>query len=375
MPRVCRGIAVIWSAVSLLLVPAAAAAVSTLGAPDETFKARVVLIQVEEERIIPGTNTSAPYQELRAEIVSGPREGEIVDIVNDYTHLRKGDTFFARAMSDSEGGAIYGVIGIERRPVLAFLVLIFLGMIAYFGRGQGLRSVASLAASLLIILYVLLPALAAGWPPLLTSALIATIVLSIAIFSTHGWNRDSVAAFLGTSLAVLATILFSKFAVMATHLTGIYGEEAMYLNFQTEGRLDITGLLMGAIVIGVLGILDDVAVTQASVVRELQHAAPHLSARHLYDKAIAVGREHVGALVNTLALAYAGAALPYLLLFVVARGSATLAFNDEAFATEIVRTLAGSIGLILAVPLTTFLAVVFTKRNLLPGKHHQQADA
>jgi uncharacterized membrane protein len=160
---------------------------------------------------------------------------------------------------------------------------------------------------------------------------------------------------------VILTGVLAYIGVTFAHLTGFVSDEAVYLNLNTKGTLDFAGLLFGGIMIGALGVLDDIAVTQAAVVSELYNSASHLSKKEIYIKALRVGKEHVGALVNTLALAYTGASLPLLLLFSTSDSSISSIINREIFATEIIRTVAGSIGLILTVPITTMLAVWLLK--------------
>ena len=217
----------------------------------------------------------------------------------------------------------------------------------------------SLFGTFLVIIYFLLPLLLKGYPPVLTSSLIAAAILFLAIFLTHGFNRESGVAFSGTVIAVILTGILASVAVRMTRLTGFGNEEAVYLNFATLGNLNFSGLLLGGIIVGVLGVLDDIAITQVAVVRELKESVHNLSKKEIYHKAMRVGREHAGALVNTLALAYAGATLPLLLLFSVSQIEFGMILNQEAVATEIIRTIIGSIGLILTIPITTTLAVYF----------------
>ena len=154
-------------------------------------------------------------------------------------------------------------------------------------------------------------------------------------------------------------------------LTGFSTDAAVYLNFSTGGKLDIAGLLLGSIIIGLLGVLDDVSITQASVVQELRGANQALGARELYRRAIRVGRDHVGSLVNTLALAYVGAALPLVLLFARSDASFLASINQEVIAVEIVRIVIGSIGLVLAVPFTTAVAAwYFSSRDVARNDTH-----
>src|SRR5690606_32774822 len=175
-------------------------------------------------------------------------------------------------------------------------------------------------------------------------------------FGTHGFSPLSVIAFGGTIGAVLVTSVVAWWFVEMLRLTGYGSDASVYLTFATNGELDLVGLLLGSIIIGVLGVLDDISITQASVVRELKAANSALPAIELYRRAIKVGRDHVGSLVNTLALAYVGAALPLVLLFSTSDAPLFFTLNQEVVAAELARILIGSIGLILTVPLTTGLA-------------------
>jgi len=323
------------------------------------WKAKVLKVVKEEKNLIAGTETEAIIQTLEARIMEGDKNGQTVTLINDYIPLEVGDSFFMNYLITIDGQEIYSVRDIDRRSSLIFFSLLFVAVIIYFGRWQGLRSIMSLFGTFLVIIYVLLPLLLKGYPPVLTSSLIAAAILFIAIFLTHGFNRESGVAFSGTVTAVILTGILAWLAMGMTRLTGFGNEEAVYLNFATLGNLNFSGLLLGGIIVGVLGVLDDIAITQVAVVRELKESIHNLSKREIYHKAMKIGREHAGALVNTLALAYAGASLPLLLLFSASQIEFGMIINQEAIAAEIIRTIVGSIGLILTIPITTALAVYF----------------
>ncbi len=335
----------------------------------DIIRAQVIEVVSQEKRVVPGTDAQSVYQTIRAKILEGDKRGEIVTIENDFLTLKKGDKFFLRHSTDGlDGQERYAVRDIDRRGVIiSFIILFALAVLLFSGR-QGLRSLMSLAGSFFVILYILVPSLLKGYPPVLTSIAVAAAILFFAIFLTHGFNRESGVAFTGTVSAVILTGILAYIGVELARLSGFASDEAIYLNLNTGGMLDFTGILLGGIMIGVLGVLDDIAVTQAAVVSELYNSAPHLSKREVYAKAIRVGKEHAGALVNTLALAYTGVSLPLILLFSTSDSSAASILNQEIFATEIIRTTVGSIGLILTVPITTLLAV-YTLKNY-KRKHH-----
>jgi len=340
----------------------------------EVVKAEVIDVLSQTKESIPGTDIQSLYQVLSVKILEGEQSGRLVTIKNDYIPLEKGQKFFLYHSIDGvDGREMYSVRDIDRRPVILFFIALFVVVVLFFSGKQGARSLLGLAGSFFVILYILIPSLLKGYPPVLTSVLVATTILFLAIYFTHGFNRVSTVAFLGTVLAVVFTGVLAYVGVTFAHFTGLVSEEAFYLNLNTHGALDLTGLLLGGIMIGVLGVLDDIAVTQAAVVRELYNSASHLSRKEVYRKALGVGREHVGALVNTLALAYTGASLPLLLLFSTSDSAVGSVMNQEIFATEIIRTAVGSIGLILTVPLTTLLAVYMLKGykgKTIPNPHN-----
>jgi uncharacterized membrane protein len=326
-----------------------------------TWRAKVTAVTHEETRNVPGTDTPHLYQTIRAEILDGPQAGEIVTIENDYLELGVGDKFYFNHYRFIDGSESYGIINIDRSTSLLALLGIFVLAVVAFAGWQGVRALFALLGSFFAIFYILMPGILAGWSPILASVVVSSGILFFAIFFTHGFHRESLVAYVGTMLAVFITSLFAIFSVHITDLTGFADDAASYLNIYTNGTLDITALLLGSIIIGVLGVLDDIAITQAAVVTELFDSNKALTRLDVWKKAIRVGKEHVGALVNTLVLAYTGASLPVLLHFYVISDSISTAISTELIATELVRMIVGSVGLILAVPLVTLMGVWYLK--------------
>jgi uncharacterized membrane protein len=352
----------LFSICALFGIPAIASAQAP-GALEQGFvRAEVIYISDERETIIPGTDTKTHIQTVQAKILDSDRAGEVVVFENDFVMMRTGQTFFLDYMHTPNGETIYSVRDLDRRAPIVGLLLFFVAIVLWFGGKQGARSLLSLTGSLLVILYVLLPLLLHGFNPVLVSIVIGAVILFVAIFFTHGFSMQSTVAFGGTVIAVMLTGILSTIAIRMLHLSGFFSHETTYLNFSTNGALDVQGLLLGAIIIGVLGVLDDIAITQVAVVSELKHSIPDITRPALYTKALRVGREHVSALVNTIVLAYTGVSLPLLLWFYGSTASFDMIINSEVFATEIARTIIGSIGLILTVPITTALAVFFVDR-------------
>ena len=320
------------------------------------IKAKVLQIVSTSQETVPDSTTPAPVQTIQVQILEGSEQGKIVEFSNDYIMLNVGDTFFLQSVVRSTGVESYSVSDPDRLPVIFFFLILFLLLVVIFGGIQGLRGLLSLAGSFLIIIFVLLPAIIHGFSPLPVSIAVSSLIIIVGSYVTHGFNKTTSSAVIGMIITVVITGFMAFYGVHASHLTGITNDETLYL---VSTNIDLVGLLMGGIMIGLLGVLYDISIGQAISVEELYQVAPHLGRWKIYKRAIRMGREHIGALVNMLAIAYVGASLPLLLLFYPANGSSTSFFmtiNKEIFTTEILRTLIGSIGLVLAVPITTLLS-------------------
>jgi uncharacterized membrane protein len=351
-----------------VLLPAITSAQELYNPYQGTWKAKTLEVLDTTTQEI--GNTVYETQTLSAELLQGPEKGTVITVANDFQTLRPGNKFYVNHNVFVDGSEAYTFLNVARQGPLILLLIIFALTIIAFGAWQGVRSLIALVVSFLAIIFILIPGILNGWNPLLASFLVAGAVLFAAIFFTHGFNRESLVAYGGTMTAVVLAGLFAIFAVQITKLTGFAAEESVYLNFNTGGTINFTALLLGAFIIGFLGVLDDIAITQSAVVTELYQSNPNMSQREVYTRAMRVGREHVGALVNTLVLAYTGASLPLLLYFKLSAMNIGATMNLEIIATEVVRIIVGSIGLILTVPLVTFLAVKYLKGYTPKHSHH-----
>ncbi len=272
--------------------------------------------------------------------------------------------------------APYGFIDFQRQGPILFLAIVFALLVLVLGRRSGVLSLLGLAIGLLLVTQFVIPSIVAGNSPFAVGLVGSFAVLFATIVLTYGLGPKSLAALLGTAASLLLTALLALIFVHKAHLTGTSTDEATLLQsvLQTRaGGFSLQGLTLAAIVIAALGVLNDVTVSQASTVIELQRANPAQRARELFSGAMRVGRDHLGATVNTLAFAYAGAALPLLLLFYTQDTSLGTTISREAVATEIVAMLVGSIGLVTAVPLTTSLAALLVSH--LPTETLPEATA
>ena len=252
-------------------------------------------------------------------------------------------------------GPGYSLSDFERRGPMLVLAAIFVLAVLLFARLRGALSLAGLAVSLALVVVFVVPAILDGAPPLAVAVVGAMAIALVTIPLAHGGGAKSIAALLGTAASLLLTAALAALFTELAHLTGLATEEAALLQLG-QGDLSLQGLLLAGMVIAALGVLDDVTVSQASTVLALRAANPSLGFGELFGRALRVGRDHVSATVNTLVLAYVGAALPVLLLFSAADLGVGEVLNFELVAQEVVATLVGSIGLIAAVPLTTALA-------------------
>lgn len=250
-----------------------------------------------------------------------------------------------------------------RTQPLLWLFGIFVIFSVLISGWKGIRSLISLAISLMVIIYFMIPQILAGKDPVLISIIGAFILMTVTLYVTYGWNLKSHAAVAGTLISLIVTGLLANFFVVFTRLTGFGSEDALFLIQQSQASINLRGLVLGGILIGALGVLDDLVISQASAVFELFQANPNQGIRKLFNTAMRIGQDHVAATVNTLVLAYAGAALPTLLLFSLSGEQYSYLINFEFVTEEIVRTLVGSLGLIAAVPITTFLSSLLAVRH------------
>lgn len=270
--------------------------------------------------------------------------------------------------ADPANGDSYKVVDFQRGMPLAVLAGLFALAILVLGRYQGVAALVALGLSFLVLLMFVLPAILAGESPLLVAVAGAGLIMFVALYLTHGLSARTSTAVLGTMISLVLIGGLGALFTALTKLTGLDEDTGLLLG--TLGTsLDTRGLLLAGLIIGALGVLDDVTVTQASVVWELRRANPLLSWRELYAAGLRIGRDHVSSAVNTLAMAYAGAALPILLYSYLSDAGLGTILGSQSIAQEIVRTLVGSIGLIACVPVTTLVAALVASREpAIPAK-------
>ncbi|MEU2712728.1 YibE/F family protein [Streptomyces sp. NPDC007205] len=271
--------------------------------------------------------------------------------------LHQGEKVVAAYEPSAPKDLQYSVADVNRKFPMTLLAGIFALAVVVVGRLRGLMALIALAVSFLVLTLFILPAILQGSNPLLVAVVGASAIMLIALYMCHGLSARTSVAVLGTLISLsLIGVLGSLFISWAA-LTGNTDDNTGLIH-GLYPSIDMSGLLLAGVIIGSLGVLDDVTVTQTSAVWELHEANPSMGWRGLYRAGIRIGRDHIASVVNTLVLAYAGAALPLLLLFSIAQSSVGTVADSELVAEEIVRTLVGSIGLVASVPVTTALAAL-----------------
>ena len=280
-----------------------------------------------------------------------------IEVTNSNLY-EEGDKVFVDAYIDENGQESFYVVEFVRTPYLYILIAIFIILTIIVGRLKGLKALISLAFSFVVIIKFIIPQILIGKDPFVISLIGGLAILVLIIYITEGIKRQSHLAILSVFFSLLSILALSLIFTNLSKLTGLAQEEAIFLIGNGNLALNFKGLLLAGFIIGAIGVLDDIIVGQIETVVRLQEANPSLSAKKIFSLAYKVGNTHLGAIINTLFLTYAGAALPLLLLFVLNQsGGLTIGrvLNTEIISTEIVRTLVGSIGVIMAMPIATFL--------------------
>ncbi len=320
-----------------------------------------------------GFGVVAECEEVQIEVTEGTNAGNVgsfelfPESQASIPPLSVGDRIVVIEFEFGDTGDLgYAFADYQRARPLILLGVLFVVAVVALGRFQGFRAIGGLVVSAIVLFFYVFPALLGGQPPLPVALVSASVIAFAALYLAHGVNDTTTVALLGTMAALVLTGVLGAIFISAAKITGLASEDQIYLLVSAEG-IDLRGLVLAGIVLGSLGVLDDVTVTQVSAVARLREANPDYTVRDLYRKGVTIGRDHIASTVNTLVLAYAGASLPLLLFY----SNIGLGFSDsvtsEVIAVEVIRTLVGSIGLVSAVPLTTLLAALVVTGTGLPA--------
>jgi uncharacterized membrane protein len=284
--------------------------------------------------------------ELQAEVVAaGVAEGDVLVLTRD---------------AGAEGGATYGFFDYERDTPIIVLAVAFAVVVGVVARLRGLASLLGLTFAFVVLLQFVLPGLLAEESPTLVSLVGSAAIMFVVLYLAHGFSARTTTALVGTLFGLTLVAVMGSIAVATARLTGLTTEEATTLRTY-DPTLDFSGLVLAGVVVAGLGVLNDVTITQASAIWQLHEVSPEMTWKELYTRGMAVGRDHIASTVYTIVFAYAGAALPLLLLFEVYPTPVWTLVTSSALAEEVIRTLVGAIALVLAVPVTTAAGAFFAK--------------
>lgn len=343
---------------------------------DEYGTAKVVTVYREIRDTVAGYEHLT--QKLHLQILSGPGAGQTFDTDNgmlkgqEKAKLHEGDVVTLQTLEQSDGTLRRIIRDPYRLPAIGRLIILFALLCVVLGGIRGLTSILGLFASVGVLFIFVVPALAAGYDPLMVSVVGSYAIACTSLYLAHGFHKRTSVALLSTCITLALAAAAAIFSVHLTRLFGMGSEESMYLVTGQFSGIDLRGLLIGGCIIGALGVLDDITTAQTAGIHELTKANPSMTFAELYNAGMSIGREHIASLINTLALAYVGASLPLMLLFQYDGNLPMwLVLNGEFIAQEIVRTLIGSTALLLAVPISTWCAAYFlrntTGRKLPPS--------
>ncbi len=335
---------------------------------DEYFKG--VVLEIVEQTMLGPEDSKQLFQNLKVKVTSGSEKDKEV-IINNVggSTINGGKGFIVGEKivinkTTLDGESEYYVVDVYRVPSLIVIAIIFLLVVVVVSRWRGLASVLGLVVTIAVILNYVAPQIIAGKNPLTVCLVAAAVIALTSLYFAHGFNKRTSVAVVSTFITLAISVVLAVIFVSMSKLFGNGSEEAVFLQIGQTQNINLQGLLLGGIILGALGVLDDITTGQAATVDELKKANPSLTFKQLYSSASSVGREHISSLINTLFLAYAGVSLPLFLLFQLSGETPIWAtLNSEFISEEIIRTLVGSITLILAVPITTLLASYYFTKN------------
>lgn len=329
---------------------------------EEVIKAQVIQITDEGEQEIEGNKL--PFQSVKVKLLEGSEKGSEVTIehgkmftIREQQKVQAGETVVVVKYPNPEGFG-YLIVDKYRLDKLVYIALLFFALVIALSRWKGLGSLLGLIISLAVIVKFIVPQILLGHDPLVVSIIGALLIMVTTIYLAHGFSKKTTIALVSTFLSLVLTGVLAVLFANLVKLTGLGSEDAYSLQFGQTGNINFKGLLLGGIIIGTLGVLDDITTSLATAISELVKANPKAKVKELIKSGLTIGSEHISSLVNTLVLAYAGVGLPMFLFIVLNPTGQPVWFilNSEMIVEELVRTLAGSIGLVMAVPITTILA-------------------
>ncbi|MEK7672283.1 MAG: YibE/F family protein [Patescibacteria group bacterium] len=331
------------------------------------YKAEIVKIVSES----PDTDT----QVLEVQFNEGENAGHNIDVTEDSSVLsvprefKAGDKVILTGYTSENGETFYYILDFQRQNVLLWLFVVFVVLVLAITGNQGAGSLIGMVFSFWVIFKIILPSILAGGSAIWAAVMGILVIVPATFYLGHGINKKTTIAGVSTIVTLIGIGLMAKYFAGIGNLSGLSSEEINFLKLDTLMNIDVRGLVVAGMIIGILGILDDVTISQASVVQELKSANKKMGFWELFASAMRVGRDHISSMVNTLVLIYAGSYMPLLLLFIDRSRAFIEVLNYEFVAEQIIATLVGSIGLVLAVPITTFFAALFLSKDAPKDLH------
>ena len=325
--------------------------------PSVGFQGEVV--EILEEKEIEVMEKKQWYQKLVVESLDKSQKVEIEngnDALANVVKYQVGDQVVVNTEEEAY------IVDFVRSKALVWLVIIFVGLLIAVAGSRGAWSLLAMGVTFLVVFWFMLPRILAGDNPVVIAILSSLFIIPVTFYMSHGVNRKTTIAIIASVITLIIAAILGWIFIKLGYLTGLSSEEAGMLALD-KSNLQMRGVLLAGMVIGALGVLDDITVSQSAIVEELATTAGLKKARDLYNRSMVVGKDHITSMVNTLVLAYAGAAMPLMLIFVNNPHPFGEIINYEMIAEEIIRTLVGSIALILAVPISSFIAANWKRES------------
>jgi len=364
----------IWHLVVFTILIFGFVTIPTSAQSNDIFKGRI--ISVEDGELDDTRNILT--QDLEVRILEGVDKGDIANVsstinsANSEFELDTGDSIYL--FKGADGKYYFG--DRDRLPQIWMIFGLFFVVVVALAGKRGFGSIIGLASSVLIIAFYIIPMIIAGNDPFIASVQGIVVAAVISFYFAHGFNRRTSIALVGTMLTLFMAGVLAWYFTRILFLTGNYSEDTLYLRSGVLENLDLRGLFLGGVMLGTIGVLDDVTTSQAAAVEQLKKANFNVIKWDLFKRTYEIGKQHIAGLVNTLAFAYIGSSFALILLFSVNNNNPWwFILNSEFIATEIIQSLVGSMALVLAVPITTFLAVQFydnmSKEDLEKNSSHE----
>ncbi len=339
--------------------------IKAIGGNEDTQAVEAMVVKISDEKEIEVMGAQQLYQKLELELSTpGHKKITIENGNQPLANIIKysiNDRVLVNLTTGPDDVQKYVIIDFVRKDSLILLSIIFVVLLVLIVKWKGLSSIFGMIFTFFVVFVFILPHILAGDNPVLIAIIGSLVIIPVSFYLAHGLNKKTTVAIIGSIITLIIITILGSIFIKIGHLTGLSSEEAGMLSLG-QVSLNMKGILLAGIVVGALGVLDDITISQAAIVDELANTAKLTKVKDLYLRSMIIGKDHITSMVNTLVLAYAGASLPLLLIFVNNPHPFGEIINYELIAEEIIRTLVGSIGLILAVPITTFIAANWYKK-------------